>query len=150
MKWQWVMVWSTALATPAWALQLEMSRPELCQLSSHVVLAEVTGVETRWTPSGSIEREAHVAVIHSVVGDGGDDLDLHLPGGTIGEMTVRVEDVPPLLENARYLLFVAPDLEGRLVVIGGDQGAIRITPEGARKGETEAKALASVEVCRAQ
>ena len=142
------------LAAPAWALQLEMTRPELCQLSSHVVVAEVTDIETRWTSddSGSIERTAHIAVTVGVKG-AGDSLDLHLPGGVIDETRVAVEDVPDLIENATYLLFLAPDELGRLTVIGGEQGYIRINGSasknsGSFRGETLEQALKTVEVCR--
>ena len=41
-------------------------------------------------------------------------------------------------------------MDGKEKIIGGDQGAVRITPEGARIGETRVEAAASVEVCRAQ
>ena len=60
------------------------------------------------------------------------------------------EDVPQLLVNARYLLFLNLSMDGSTQVIGGDQGAVRITKEGAREGESLEKAKASVEVCRAR
>ena len=128
-------------------------RRRTCDLTSHVVVGEVTDVETRWTPEGSIERTAHVAVIETVRGERSTGLDLHLPGGTIDDLTVRVEDVPSLSENGQYLLFIAPDPQGRLIVIGGDQGAIRLAGRQSRTSgsfgvETVDQALASVEVCR--
>ena len=151
--WRWAGFLGVVAALPAHALQLQMTRPELCGLSAHVVVGEVTDVETRWTEDGSIERTAHLAVGETVRGPATADLDLHLPGGTIGDTTVRVEDVPNLVANAQYLLFLAPDEQGRLVVIGGDQGVVRITgprsrTSGSFGGETLERALASVEVCR--
>ena len=54
------------------------------------------------------------------------------------------------LVNARYLLFLSTAMDGSLQVIGGDQGAVRITSDGARVGESLDKARSSVEVCRAR
>lgn len=136
------------LSSPAMALQLEVRRPELCALSTRVVVAEVTDVEHRWTATGGVERRVHLAVSDTVRGPATDGLDLVLPGGTMGDYTVWVEDSPTLLANATYLLFLGEDAAGRLTVYGGDQGAVRILPEGARTGETLAQARASVAVCR--
>lgn len=136
------------LSSPAFALQLEVTRPELCALSERVVFAEVTDVETRWTATGTLERHVHVAVSDTVQGPASDGLDLVLPGGSLGEVTVYVEDSPRLLANGEYLLFLGRDQAGRLTVYGGEQGAIRILPEGARSGEPLSQARESVAVCR--
>ena len=147
-------VFALLLLIPAGALamQVQTTRPELCGLSHHVVVAEVTDISTQWTDdvAGGIERIAHVAVSDAVVGAPVVQLELVLPGGRIGELAQVVEDVPNLVTNGRYLLFISPDMTGKLNVIGGEQGAIRSTPEGARVGETLTQALASVEVCRAK
>lgn len=141
------------LAAPlAQALQMDLTRPELCELSHQVVVGEVTDLETRWTDEvgGGIERVVHVAVADRIKGGrgDGDSVEVVLPGGEIDGLGHWVEDVPRLLVNGRYLLFLAPALDGTLQVIGGDFGAVRITPEGSRIGETLDKATASVEVCR--
>lgn len=140
-----------AAAATAEAIQLDLSRPELCALSHHVVVGEVTDLETRWTADegGGIERVVHVAVADRVLGPRGDTLEVTLPGGQIGDVGHWVEDVPQLLVNGRYLLFLATAMDGSLQVIGGDRGAVRITKAGARLGEPLDQALASVEVCRA-
>jgi len=66
----------------------------------------------------------------------------------MGGVAHWVEDAPKLIENGRYLLFLQR-IEGRWFVTGGEQGAVRLTPQGARYGETEADALSTVEACRA-
>ena len=116
-------------------------------MSEHVLLAEVTDIETRWTDEGTIGRWAHLAVVDRVKGTHADGVDVWLPGGTMGDLSLRVEDVPDLMANARYLLFLGTGPSGRLEVLGGDQGHIRILKGGVRS-ETRADALASVEVCR--
>jgi len=137
------------LAAEGLALQVELDRPQLCGISTYVVVAEPTDIETRWAADGSIERLVHLAVARTVKGPATDDLEMVLPGGRIGDLTYGVEDVPKLLANARYLLFLGPDLDGRLIVFGGDRGAVRLRGPGERRGELDAVALDSVKGCRA-
>ena len=141
-----VLVALAVTAVPAWAAQIEMTRPELCKYSQRVVIAEVTDIETRWTAEGKIERLIHLAVSETLVGPASDDVEVLLPGGKIGDLEYSVEHSPHLLQDARYLLFVSHYND----VVGGEQGAIRVTPAGAVRGETVQDARASVEVCRAK
>ena len=145
-------LFAVLLSFPAFALQMEKTRPELCSVAHHVVIGEVTDLETRWTsePGGGIERVVHVSVSDSILGEPADSLEITLPGGEIDGLGHWVEDVPKLMVNGRYLLFLATAMDGSLQVIGGDAGAVRITPEGAKIGETLEQARASVEVCRAK
>jgi len=137
-----------ALATTggADAAQLALTRQELCEHSDRVVIAEVTDIETRWASRGRIEHLVHLSVEKTLAGSPHDDLELLLPGGTIGDLQYVVEHAPKLLVDARYLLFVSD----RGDVVGGEQGAIRITPAGAHVGESLETALQSVEACRAK
>lgn len=139
-----------AAAATAEAVQIELSRPELCALSHHVVIGEVTDLETRWTTAsgGGIERIVHVAVTDRIRGERTQSLEVTLPGGQIGDVGHWVEDVPRLMVNGRYLLFLATAMDGSLQVIGGEHGAVRITSPGARVGEPLERVRASVEVCR--
>ena len=131
----------------ATALQQQVTRAELCALSEHVLLVEVTDVETRWTSEATIGRWAHLAILDRVKGTQADGIDVWLPGGTMGHLTQQVEDVPNLMVNGQYLLFLGPGGSGQLEVLGGAQGHIRILQNG-RNAETREEALASVEVCR--
>ncbi len=130
----------------AQALTVELTPVELCKAVDQVVVAEVTDIEPRFTADGRIERLVHVAVERSVKGPQVDALDLVLPGGSLAGLTLFVSDTPNLLTNARYLLFLHPQ-DGRLQVQGGDQGAVRLTRDGARRGVSLEQALASVEGC---
>ena len=140
------------LSIPAGALamQMEKTRPELCSVSHHVVVGEVTDLETRWTDQegGGIERVVHISVSDSIRGGAVDSLEVVLPGGEIDGLGHWVEDVPKLMVNGRYLLFLATAMDGKLQVVGGEAGAVRITKDGARVGETLEAATSSVEVCR--
>ncbi len=133
----------------AWAAQMRVNREQLCGVSDLVVLAEVTSGETRWAtgPAGAIERVRWLHVHDLVRGATGDTIEVILPGGTIGGTGHWVEDVPELLGNTTYLLFLDAVGEG-FQVIGGDQGAIRVARRPGERGEPVADVLASVEVCR--
>ena len=145
---------AASLLTPALALglQMQLTRPELCSVSHRVVIGEVVNVHAQFTGDdrGSIERVAQLAVSDTVVGPKDPIVEVVLDGGMIGDVGHWVEDVPQLMTKGRYLLFIATAMDGKDKIIGGDQGAVRITKEGARIGESLAHATASVEVCRAK
>jgi hypothetical protein len=132
----------------AHAATLQMSRAELCELSSKVLVGEVSSQETRWSAggSGAIERVVWVSVSTDVKGQPSSSVEVVLPGGELEGVAHWVEDSPRLIENGRYLLFLQA-IEGRWFVTGGEQGAVRLTPHGARVGETDADALSSVGAC---
>ena len=131
------------------ALQLEVTPLELCVAVDRVVVAEITDIEPRYATDGRIERLVHGAVSQVVKGPAGDGVDFVLPGGTVGDSSLHVSDAPTVLTNGRYLLFLS-QRDGQWHVQGGEQGALRITPEGARVGMPLSKALAAVEGCHAQ
>jgi hypothetical protein len=128
---------------------MDVTRAELCGVSDLVVLAEVTSGETRWAsgPAGAIERVRWLHVHDLVRGDAGDTIEVILPGGRIGGTGHWVEDVPELLGNTTYLLFLEATANG-YEVVGGEGGATRIARRPGERGEPIADALASVEVCR--
>ena len=137
----------------AMAMQMKLSRPDICSVSHHVVVGKVTQLENRWAVGrdGSIERVVQVAVSDVILGPELTEIEVVLPGGHIGDQGHWVEDVPSLMVNGGYLLLLAPRMDDeRAHVQGGEAGAVRLTPEGARVGETREQALASVEVCRAK
>ena len=141
-----------SLPVAAYGLQMELTRPELCSVAHRVVIGEVVHLHTQFTgeDNRSIERVVQFAVEDTVLGPPDPRVEVVLPGGVIGDQGHWVEDVPKLMVNGRYLLFIATAMDGKDKIIGGDQGAVRITPRGARVGETLEEATSSVEVCRAK
>lgn len=133
------------LATAS-ALHLDMTPLELCKAVDRVVVAEVTDLDPQYTADGRIERRVHATVLRTVKGSEDDGVDFVLPGGTVGDQTYFVSDTPNLMANGRYLLFLHPQ-EGVLHLQGGEQGALRITRDGARRGVSVEKALELVEGC---
>jgi hypothetical protein len=139
------------LAVPAGlAMQQQVDRPTLCSLAKLVVVAEPTTIETQWATGdrGGIERRAWLSVHQTVRGKAPDTIEIILPGGTMGEISQWVEDVPKLELDRPYLLFLGTHNE-RLLPIGGEQGAIPLAIAPNKRGEDLANALKSLGDCRA-
>jgi hypothetical protein len=132
------------------AAQQQVDRPTLCSVSTAVVIAEVSSIETQWAAGerGGIERRAWLSVLQTPRGEPKDTLEIILPGGNMGEISQWVEDVPKLQPDTPYLLFLGTYQE-RLQIIGGDQGAIPIASKPGVPGEPLADALKSLGGCRA-
>lgn len=143
----------SALApSTAHALQPEMTLGELCEISDFVVTGEVTSGETRWAshaPEGAIERIRWIKLDDVLRGGIQGTVEVVLPGGTMGDLTHWVEDVPVLMTNARYLLFLY-EADGGLQVIGGEQGAVRIARTDTEQGASLERLRDELEDCRAR
>ncbi len=115
------------LALPAFSAQLELSAPELCGLSTHVVVGEVTSTEVLWSsgPEGGLETHVWLAVEAVVHGEPVDTVEIVFPGGERDGWKHWVEDTPELVPDRRYSLFVQQGEHGAQVV-GGDQGAMQL------------------------
>lgn len=146
-----------ALAAPASALQMAVTRPQLCAVADAVVLGRVIDMETLWaaTAEGGVERHAFVETFQVARGAPAATYEVVLPGGTIGKLRHWVEDVPKLEIDSAYMLFLARTPEG-WQVIGGEAGAVplfapRPGDDGLfGKGEIPQDAIASLGACNAR
>lgn len=138
-----------ALSIPASAGQVAVPRDALCGIADTVALVSITHVETRWAAGDGIERIARATVERVLRGDKRASFDVTLPGGTLGELTHWVEDVPKLAAGVRYVLFLDPAEKG-WTVVGGEAGAVRIASERSWRGEPIAPVLAELGGCLAR
>jgi hypothetical protein len=132
------------------AMQMDLSRAELCQVADAVVLGRVSDIDTVWaaTQEGGLERRAFVDVAQTVRGASARSVEVVLPGGTMGEFRHWVEDVPELAIDAHYLLLLAKTPRG-WEVIGGETGALRVAVNGFQ-GVPVHEAFASLGGCNAR
>lgn len=130
------------------AMQMELTRAELCRISDAVVVGEVTDIDTLWaaTAEGGLERHAFLSIDTTLKGARSTGAVLVLPGGVLGDYVHWVEDVPELQKGTRYALFLEKT-EGGFVVIGGEEGAIVMATEKSWKGETVDHVRATLEGC---
>ena len=97
------------LASTALAAQMKLTRAELCQVTEHVVIGEVTDIETRWADhtDGHIERLARV-VLRGLLAE-------HADVEIVGEASSLARAVEVVETCAPDLIFLdvqLPDGEG--------------------------------------
>ncbi len=138
-------------ASPSEAMQLEVTRAQLCGVSAAVALVEVGEIETHWAsgPDGGIERHALVEVQQVIKGAAPKGATIVLPGGEIENLRHWVEDVPELEVGARYVVFLNKLAEG-YEVIGGEAGAIQVASATDWRGEAVDDVIVSMEGCHAR
>jgi hypothetical protein len=119
-----------ACAGDAWAMRVDVPPPELCRVSSHVVVGEVTTRTTAWTQEGSLETVVDVAVSSVLSGVPRTDVVVVTPGGELRELRQLVSESARLALDTRYLLLLHQQSDGRFVVTGGEAGAFAM-PAGA-------------------
>ena len=142
-----------ALGGPSLAMQLQMTPHQLCGLSDLVIIAEVTSSEAYWAAAGDeplIETRLWLSMERAAAGQGPDTVELVVPGGTVGDDTMKHSETPELAIDRRYLLFLQRTEDGSFRQIGAEQGAVPLNGgvagiEGAVSPE---HAFASVEGCR--
>jgi hypothetical protein len=144
-----LLVGLTAYSPESEALQLDLTREEICQVVPTVVVATVGDLETLWAPGieGGLETRVWLSEISSIKGAGFAAGELVLPGGTLGELTHWVEDVPTLQLGQSYMFFLTTDLEGETRLVGGARGAVMIRQQDNGPGELLDSALDSLGGC---
>lgn len=103
-------------AWPSAATWRQVDIPERLRGAERAVVAKVISVEARYETNSFgdelIVSRAHVKVEEVLKGEPGqEDLDVDVEGGTIGDLTLRVSDLPQLRsgERAVFLLRRGPD-----------------------------------------
>ena len=117
----------TLLISPVWALRLDVE-PTLASIAEGIVLAEVTGTETRWTDEATLETAVFLTPLEVFAGRVEEDLEVRLPGGERGDLRMVVEDTPILVQDSRYLLYLIRDEEGLWRVLEGGAHAVGSAP----------------------
>ncbi len=137
-----------SLSSQALALQQEVTREALCSISSVVLVAEITSIETRWSEgeSGGIERVAWLAPIQASLGELSPNKPVVLPGGELNGLTYWVEDVPKLEADQQYLLFLK-DRGGFYEAIGGENAPIPVRSTQGTRGQPIEQALSELAGC---
>lgn len=122
---------STALLVPmgAAAAVRPMTLSELCAESDAIVEATVVGrssrqagvADSRGQNRNPIKTAHNLKIGRVLKGERASTFELLLPGGTVGDLTMVVSEVPELAAAGRYLLFL--DENG---IVGGPQGSMEI------------------------
>ena len=138
-----------AQAPESQAMQLDLTREALCEFVPSVVLAQAGEPEVLWAPGpeGAIETRVWLVGPTTIKGELFQDGELVLPGGTLGDLTHWVEDVPALQTGHTYLFFLTTDSQGDTRLVGGKRGAVQIRQSENGPGVLLDDALTSLGGC---
>ncbi|HVS00899.1 MAG TPA: hypothetical protein VMW27_30040 [Thermoanaerobaculia bacterium] len=120
------------LSTPLAAHVASLTDRQIAAGSPHVVVAVVESARSRWNEQHSlIVTDYSLRVEDWLRGDAPERITLTIPGGTLDGETHDTCVSTPLVDGARYLLYLQ-ELEERLLVpvTGGWQGVFREAPGG--------------------
>lgn len=124
------------LVAPASASSvIPMPLATLADHAGQVIVGEVASVRPHWADGPRrIQTEIvfqHVEYLKGRLADSGDTFVLLVPGGTVGEMTLRLADTPAFAVGDKWVLFLLPEYK-TYPVVGLAQGAFRVqaSPDG--------------------
>lgn len=124
------MLLASWLACPARATTLvQLSLEQLSRASSHIVRGRVVSQESRWNEAHTqIVTVTTFAVDYAVKGKRPATVLIEQPGGTVGNIHVRVAGTVRFYPQESYLLFLEPARasDSRFLLVGMVQGAYRI------------------------
>jgi hypothetical protein len=103
-----------------YALVVKMSLEDLSREASSIVVGEVTDMQSQWE-DGNIYTDVTISVERYIKGAGGKEVTIKVLGGTVGDITQWVSDVPDFQIGERTLIFLRNDQ-----VVGWHQGKFAI------------------------
>lgn len=117
-------------ASMSWASSVEpMSVRTMADFAGQVILGDVSSLRSYWAENPRrIETEvvfSHVQYLKGRHATAGESFTLIVPGGTVGERTMRICCAPAFKTGERRLLFLLPTYK-TFPTVGLDQGAFEI------------------------
>jgi hypothetical protein len=120
---------SILIATNLFQLQAttlaRMSLDQLAHAADAIVRARCTSVSTRWE-SGNIWTFDEFERIEPLKGNPPARFQVRLPGGRIGNISTRIEEVPKFLPGDDVLIFLESRRDGTYAVTAWSEGTFRI------------------------
>ena len=103
---------------------------DLANQASDIARARCLRSATRWK-NAEIWTSTEFAVIEQAKGGLGEIFQIEMPGGSLGHLHARVDEVPAFVpgEDAYLFLWTAPD--GSRRILGWSQGSFRIRKDAA-------------------
>jgi len=122
-----------ALVPPAvGSTMIPLPLATLADHAGQVIVGEVAATRSYWAENPRrIETEVVFQQVEYLKGrlpDSDTTFTLLLPGGTAGEMTVRLTDMPTFAAGEKWVLFLAPEYT-TYPVVGLSQGAFRVAAD---------------------
>jgi hypothetical protein len=111
-------------------MEIEVPFGDLVKQADVVFLGRVVNVHSQWqnTPSGkAIVTDVEFTVERVYKGRPITQTTLRFLGGTVGDVSLSVEDAPTFRVGDRDVLFVSADAKAANPLVGGAQGCYRVT-----------------------
>jgi hypothetical protein len=125
-----VTVFLPSLAVASLLQALDLS--ELTAQSDRIVIAQVTSARSEWdTPHRTIHTRLEIKVEEVWKGSAAETEVIVQPGGTVGEVEMRVHGMPSFVVGERAVLFLAG--QAAPYVVGMSQGKRALRWDGASK-----------------
>jgi hypothetical protein len=126
-----VLLWCLATLVPAYATTVRSaSLDELIQLSSSVVRGQVVASSTALKGS-LIYTHYTVQVLDQWKGLAMGQVDVQIPGGTLGAMQQSIAGAPQLTIGSQYIFFLWTAPSGANLPLGLSQGVLNVTSDTA-------------------
>ena len=119
------------------------SATTLAQLQFDDLVSQATAVgrmrclrtESHWS-KGEIWTRTEFVVVEANKGNLPQIVEVEMPGGVIGHLHARIEEVPAFMPGEQAYLFLWPAQNGTYRILGWSQGAFRIRKNSASEVET--------------
>jgi hypothetical protein len=109
------------------ALVIKMDTPELTEKAKQIVIGHVVNMQSEWTQDrAKIFTYVTVQVEEYVKGTGNLEVTVKIPGGSVGDITLRVSDIPEFTVGEKVLLFLTDEYTDYCDLMGLFQGKYTI------------------------
>lgn len=120
-----------AAARPADAQVIPLTHKDLCTQAEHVVRGRVAGMQARYE-GPVIVTDVTVEVAESLKGSVPGRIEIQVPGGTIGGVTLRVSEAPSFRLHEDVVIFTVVR-DGRHRVFGQFRGKYTVVGDSIRE-----------------
>lgn len=108
----------------------DVSGADLTRVSTEVVHARTTQVESYWSQDGRyILTDVSLQIQGSLKGNAPEAQVVTIPGGRVGSTAYEVSDMPVFVEGEEIVLFVWENASGQRTVTGGARGKLSVVTD---------------------
>lgn len=108
--------------------------------ASRVVVAQVVDVQSRFASNQFgdqlIVSDVVLDVVETLKGPAARTMRVAVEGGTVGDLTLKVSDLPSFQPGDRAMFFLDTDASGALVPHDRGFGLLKVSPAGLIEGST--------------
>ena len=123
-------IWSVVLASTAFAQDAPVPLSERARGAERVIVGHVTSVNPTWQTNEFGDRLivsiVTVAIDETLRGPAQSTMDVEVEGGTIGDLTLHVSDLEPVVPGDRAVFYLTRSRRGAFVPHLRGQGLLKL------------------------